>query len=71
MIVLEAETAQTVGKALADNVAGRIFAPPLRVSACYYLGIGPAYVLGLGVEKPRPLLTFIIITATAAMSMGR
>lgn len=56
MIVLKAETALAVAEALADDVAGGVFPPAIRVATWHHIGFSPAQTLGFGVEEPRPLL---------------
>ena len=63
MVVLEAEAAIAVAEALADNVAGCVFSPPLRVSPGNYLGVCPASVLRLFVEESWSLLTIAAATS--------
>ena len=55
MIVLEAEAAMAVAEALADDVAGGVLPPPLRVASGDRLGHCPALALRLPVENPRSL----------------
>ena len=61
MIVLKAETALAVAEALADDVAGGIFAPSIRVTTWHCIGFSPAQTLGFGVEEPR---SFLFVTRT-------
>lgn len=56
MVILKAEATTTIEEALADNVASRIFTPPLRVATGNYFSIGPTNTFGLLVKEPRSLL---------------
>lgn len=64
MVVLEAEAAMAVAEALADDVAGCVQAPPLRVAAGDGLGVGPADALRLLVEESWSLFTVAVATFT-------
>lgn len=66
VIVLEAEAALTVAETLADNVAGGVFAPPLRMTAGNHISFRPAQALRLRVEESRS-----IVAGGAARTMWR
>ena len=65
MIVLVAEAAEAVEEALADNVAGGVFAPPVRVTAGDDIRLRPTDALRLCVEESRPVLAVAVAARTA------
>ncbi|EXC47043.1 hypothetical protein L484_000196 [Morus notabilis] len=65
VVVLEAEAALAVAEAPADDVAGGVLPPPLRVATGDRFGVCPAFALRLFVEESRSLFVVavsIIIT---------